>query len=68
MSQRNDEISDADAKIGELADRLASTFAEPTVCYPLLLPDEEINSGTVDRVFDDLQRLGEIDAPKAGLP
>lgn len=67
MSQLNDEIPDAEAKIGELADCLASTFAKPTVCYPLLLPDEEINSGTVDRVFDDLQGLGEIDAAESRL-
>ena len=67
MSQCNDEISNAEAKIKQLVGCLASTFDEPTVCYPLLLSNEEIASGTVDRVFDDLQGLGEIDAPESRL-
>ena len=67
MTERNDKISELESETKEAVNRLAATFAEPTICYPLLLADEEITAGTVDRVFDDLQGLSEIDAPESSL-
>lgn len=67
MTERNNEISKLESQTKEAVNRLAATFAEPTICYPLLLSDEEITAGTVDRVFDDLQALGEIDAAGSRL-
>ena len=67
MTEHSDEISELESETKEAANRLAATFAEPTVCYPLLSADEEINSGTVDRVFDDLQGLSEIDVAESRL-
>lgn len=57
----NNEISAVEAAIKEEVNRLADTFAEPTVCYPLLSSNERIAAATVDRVFDDLQEIAKID-------
>ena len=57
----NNEISALEAAINEEVNRLADTFAEPTVCYPLLSSNERIAAATVDRVFDDLQEIAELD-------
>ena len=57
----NIEISDVEAAIREEVNRLADTFAEPTVCYPLLSSNERIAAATVDRVFDDLQEIAQLD-------
>ena len=57
----NNEISALEAAIKEEVNRLADTFAEPTVCYPLLSSNERIAAATVDRVFDDLQEIAELD-------
>ena len=63
----NNEISRVEAEIREEVNRLADTFAAPTVCYPLLFADEEITSATVDRVFDDLQKIAELDKDEGRL-
>ena len=60
MTER-DEISAVEAEIREEVNRLAATFAEPTICYPLLSSNERITAATVDRVFDDLQEIAELD-------
>ena len=57
----NIEISAVEAAIKEEVNRLADTFAEPTLCYPLLSSNERIAAATVDRVFDDLQEIAKID-------
>lgn len=63
----NIEISDVEAAIREEVNRLADTFAEPTLCYPLLLADKEITSATVDLVFDDLQEIAQLDKDESRL-
>ena len=67
LTEHNDEISGVEAEIREAVNRLAATFAEPTVCYSLLSADEQITSATVDRVFDDLQEMAEIDKDESRL-
>ena len=57
----NNEISAVEAAINEEVNRLADTFAEPTVCYPLLSSNERIAAATVDRAFDDLQEMAQLD-------
>lgn len=63
----NNEISRLETEIKEAVNLLACTFAEPTVCYPLLFADKEITSATVDRVFDDLQKIAELDKDEGRL-
>ena len=63
----NNEISAVEAAIKEEVNRLADTFAEPTLCYPLLLADKEITSATVDLVFDDLQEIAQLDKNESRL-
>ena len=67
MTEHNNEISGVEAEIEAEVNRLADTFAEPTVCYPLLSADEQITSATVDRVFDDLQEIAELDKDESRL-
>ncbi len=49
--------SDIDQEIDSLLEQLAKGWGEGTVCYPLLLNDDNITPKTVDRVFDELQEL-----------
>ena len=63
----HDEISAVEAEIKEAVNRLACTFGGSTVCYPLLSADEQITAATVDRVFDDLQEMAELDKDESRL-
>ena len=66
MTEHN-EISAVEAEIKEAVSRLAGTFDEPTVCYPLLSADEQIAPDTVDLVFDDLQEIADLDKDESRL-
>ena len=63
----NNEISRVEAEIKETVSQLAGTFGKPTVCYALLFADEEITAATVDHVFDDLQKIAELDKDEGRL-
>ena len=67
MTEHKDEISAVEAEIREAVNRLACTFDEPTVCYPLLFADEQIAPDTVDLVFDDLQGMPELGKDESRL-
>ena len=67
MTEHSNEISEIKSKIKEEVNRLAGTFGETTLCYPLLSSNERITAATVDRVFDDLQETAELDKDESCL-
>ena len=52
-------IAEIDEAITKLLDELAGTFGDSGACRPFLLTDTPITRGTVDKVFDELQKISE---------